>query len=63
MFGRKTVAINVDPKYTLKVGHDRYNNLIIKELRVSGDNLDDIISQVQEALSRFNEIKGEAVLN
>tara|TARA_R110000824_G_scaffold363530_1_gene551522 strand:- start:810 stop:1004 length:195 start_codon:yes stop_codon:yes gene_type:complete len=63
MFGRKTIAIGNDPKFSLKVGHDRYNNLIIKELRVSGDNLDDVISQMQEALEKFNEMKGEVILN
>ena len=36
MFGRKTIAIGNEPKMTLKVGHDRYNNLIIKELRNKG---------------------------
>ena len=47
---------------TLKVGHDRYNNLIIKELRVSGDSIDEVISQLKESLNEFNQLKGEMVL-
>jgi hypothetical protein len=63
MFRRRTIAIGVEPRYTIKVGHDRYGNLIIKELRVSGDNLDDVIDTLKNALNQFNEIKVEQALN
>ena len=62
MFRRKTIAIGNEPRMTLKVGHDRYNNLIIKELRVSGDSIDEVISQLKESLNEFNQLKGEMVL-
>tara|TARA_B100000214_G_scaffold339676_1_gene285623 strand:+ start:7871 stop:8131 length:261 start_codon:yes stop_codon:yes gene_type:complete len=62
MFGRKTIAIGNEPKMTLKVGHDRYNNLIIKELRVSGDSIDEVISQLKQSLEEFNQMKGEILL-
>ena len=63
MFGRKTVAIGNEPKMSLKVGHDRYNNLIIIELRVSGDSIDEVISQLKETLNEFNSLKGEMAID
>jgi hypothetical protein len=45
--------------YTIEVGHDRYQNLIIKKLRVSGDNLDEVIIQLKEALAQFEVLKNE----
>ena len=63
MFGRKTVAIGNEPKMSLKVGHDIYNNLIIKELRVSGDSIDEVISQLKETLNEFNSLKGEMAID
>jgi hypothetical protein len=63
MFGRKTIAIGNEPKMSLKVGHDRYNNLIIKELRVSGDSIDEVISQLKETLNEFNSLKGEMAID
>ncbi len=60
MFRRK--VISDEPKYSLKVGHDRYNNLIIKELKVSGNDLEIVIEQVKEALAQFNQMKVEKVL-
>ena len=62
MFRRKTIAIGNEPRMTLKVVHDRYNTLIIKELRVSGDSIDEVISQLKESLNEFNQLKGEMVL-
>ena len=60
MFRRK--VLNSEPKFVLKVGHDRYGNLIIKELKVSGDNLEEVIAQVQEGISQFTQIAVEKVL-
>ena len=45
--------------YTIEVGHDRYQNLIIKKLRVSGDNLEEVISMLKAALDEFTQMKGE----
>jgi cobalamin biosynthesis Co2+ chelatase CbiK len=60
MFRRK--VLNSEPKFVLKVGHDRYGNLIIKELKVSGDNLEEVIAQVQEGINQFTQIAVEKVL-
>ena len=46
----------------LKVGHDRHGNLIIKELKVSGDNLEEVIAQIKEGVSQFTEMAVEKVL-
>ena len=62
MFGRKTVAIGNDPKYSLKVGHDRYGNLIIKELSVKADSVDELIEKTKGALEEFNALKAEQML-
>ena len=64
MFRRKKeiTAIRNEAAYTIKVGHDRYGNLIIKELRVSGDNLDEVINQMQDALRQFDRVKVEQVM-
>tara|TARA_R110000751_G_scaffold25018_3_gene68289 strand:- start:1182 stop:1373 length:192 start_codon:yes stop_codon:yes gene_type:complete len=60
MFRRK--VLNSEPRFVLKVGHDRYGNLIIKELKVSGDNLEEVIAQIQEGISQFTQIAVEKVL-
>lgn len=60
LFRRK--VLNDEPKYMLKVGHDRHGNLIIKELKVSGDNLEEVIAQIKEGVSQFTEMAVEKVL-
>tara|TARA_R110002110_G_scaffold47357_14_gene142402 strand:- start:73 stop:264 length:192 start_codon:yes stop_codon:yes gene_type:complete len=60
MFRRK--VLNEEPKYMLKVGHDRYGNLIIKELKVSGNNLEEVIEQVKEGINQFTQMTVEKVL-
>ena len=63
MFSRKrTIALNVEARYTLKIGHDRYNNLIIKELSVKADNVQELIETTKEALQEFNEMKTEMMM-
>jgi len=47
----------VEPKYTVEVGHDRYQNLIIKRLKVSGDDLEAVYAQLQQALSDFRMLE------
>tara|TARA_R100001244_G_scaffold114409_1_gene84775 strand:+ start:115 stop:291 length:177 start_codon:yes stop_codon:yes gene_type:complete len=54
----KQVIIQEKP-YTIEVGHDRYQNLIIKKLRVSGDDLDEVITQLKVALAQFEVLKNE----
>tara|TARA_R110000751_G_scaffold44887_1_gene102346 strand:- start:249 stop:422 length:174 start_codon:yes stop_codon:yes gene_type:complete len=54
----KQVIIQEKP-YTIEVGHDRYQNLIIKKLRVSGDDLDEVITQLKAALAQFEVLKNE----
>ena len=52
-------TINViEPKYCIEVGHDRYQNLIIKKLRISGDDVDELFELLQQALGEFNLTKG-----
>tara|TARA_R110000824_G_scaffold226017_3_gene413692 strand:- start:194 stop:391 length:198 start_codon:yes stop_codon:yes gene_type:complete len=61
-FNRRITALNVESKFTLKIGHDRNMNLIIKELSVKADNVDDLILQVKDALEQFNDMKVEQML-
>ena len=49
--------IVVEPQYTIEVGPDRYQNLIIKRLRVSGDDLEQVFIQLEQALADFKMIK------
>ena len=53
-----TPQIIVEPKFSIEVGHDRYQNLIIKKLRISGDNVDELFEGLNEALGEFNLTKG-----
>jgi hypothetical protein len=64
MFGRKKeiVAISHEAKVTLKIGHDRYNNLIIKELSVKGDTIEEVISRTREMLDEFNTLKMDSMV-
>jgi hypothetical protein len=61
-FGRKQIMMNSESKFTLKVGHDRYNNLIIKELSVKADSVDELIEKTKAALEEFNAMKTEQML-
>ena len=60
MFRRK--ILTDEPKYMLKVGHDRHGNLIIKELKVSGDNLEEVIEQIKIGVNQFTQLTVESVL-
>ena len=55
---KEPVIIQEKP-YTIEIGHDRYQNLIIKKLRVSGDDLEEVITQLKEALAQFEVLKSE----
>ena len=63
MFRRKTISIGIESIMSLNVVLDRYNNLIIKELRVSGDSIDEVISQLKETLNEFNSLKCEMAID
>lgn len=61
-FNRKTsaeVAIQNEQRFVIEVGHNRNNELIIKKMRVSGDNLEECIADLQLALQDFNILKAE----
>ena len=64
IFNRKTNAEmkieNQEQRFVIEVGHNRNNELIIKKMRVSGDNLDNCIADLQLALHDFNILKREA---
>ena len=64
IFNRKTNAEmkieNQEQRFVIEVGHNRNNELIIKKMRVSGDNLDNCIADLQLALQDFNILKREA---
>ena len=45
---------NAEQRFVIEVGHNRNNELIIKKLRVSGDDIDKVIADLQLALQEFN---------
>ena len=48
---------NQEQRFVIEVGHNRNNELIIKKLRVSGDDLDTCISDLQLALQDFQILR------
>ena len=60
MFRRR--IIEREPTYKIKVGHDRYGILIIKELAVRGNDLDEVIDALRQALDDFKALRGEQKL-
>ena len=42
-----------EQRFVIEVGHNRNNELIIKKMRVSGDNIKDVLSDLELALSEF----------
>ena len=51
------MTTNQEQRFVIEVGHNRNNELIIKKLRVSGDELETCISDLQLALQDFNILK------
>ena len=51
------MTTNQEQRFVIEVGHNRNNELIIKKLRVSGDELETCISDLQLALQDFNVLK------
>tara|TARA_Y100001951_G_C11199829_1_gene216466 strand:- start:51 stop:254 length:204 start_codon:yes stop_codon:yes gene_type:complete len=60
-FNRKNtveeVVENTEQRFVIEVGHNRNNELIIKKMRVSGDNLEQCIADLQLALQDFKVLK------
>ena len=56
-FNRKNtveeVVENTEQRFVIEVGHNSNNQLIIKKMRVSGDNLEQCIADLQLALRDF----------
>ena len=48
---------NAEQRFVIEVGHNRNNDLIIKKLRVSGDDLQNCIEDLQSALQDFNLLR------
>ena len=48
-----------EQRFVIEVGHNRNNELIIKKLRVSGDDLENCISDLQLALQDFKILRLE----
>ena len=51
----------VEQRFVLEIGHNRNNELIIKKMRVSGDDLDKCIAELQEAIQGFNTLRAENI--
>ena len=50
---------NQEQRFVIEVGHNRNNELIIKKLRVSGDELTTCIADLQLALQDFRILQHE----
>tara|TARA_R110002020_G_scaffold27972_2_gene89687 strand:- start:385 stop:597 length:213 start_codon:yes stop_codon:yes gene_type:complete len=48
-----------EQRFVIEVGHNRNNDLIIKKLRVSGDDLEACIADLQLALQDFRLLQAE----
>ena len=60
-FNRKNtveeVVTNAEQRFVIEVGHNRNNELIIKKMRVSGDDLEQCITDLQLALQDFKVLR------
>ena len=50
-----------EPKFVLKVKQNRYEKFIIDELRIESNNIDEMISQLEDALIQVNAKLSEVV--
>ena len=53
----ETEVNTMEQRFVIEVGHNRNNELIIKKMRVSGDNLENCIADLQLALQDFNILR------
>jgi hypothetical protein len=59
---QEPAVIMHEKPYTIEVGHSKSGSshvLIIKKIRVSGDNLDEVIEMLQRALQEFENLSVE----
>ena len=60
-FNRKNtveeVIENTEQRFVIEVGHNRNSELIIKKMRVSGDDLEQCIADLQLALQDFKVLR------
>ena len=60
-FNRKNtleeVVEKTEQRFVIEIGHNRNSELIIKKMRVSGDNLEQCIADLQLALQDFQVLK------
>ena len=57
----KAIIMHEKP-YTIEIGHGKEHGthvLIIKKIRVSGDDLNEVINMLHQALNEFETLKGE----
>jgi len=61
IFNKKTsvekIIENQEQRFVIEVGHNRNNELIIKKVRVSGDNLTQVMDDLGEALLQYNSLR------
>ena len=50
---------NTEQRFVIEIGHNRNSELIIKKMRVSGDNLEQCIADLQLALQDFMILQAE----
>ena len=50
-----------EPKFALKVKQNRYEKFIIDELRIESNNIDEMISQLEDAIIQVNAKLSEVV--
>ena len=48
---------NTEQRFVIEVGHNRNSELIIKKMRVSGDDLEQCIADLQLALQDFKVLR------
>ena len=48
---------NTEQRFVIEIGHNRNSELIIKKMRVSGDNLEQCIADLQLALQDFKVLR------
>ena len=50
---------NTEQRFVIEIGHNRNSELIIKKMRVSGDDLEQCITDLQLALQDFKILQAE----
>ena len=62
-FNRKNtleeIVEKTEQRFVIEIGHNRNSELIIKKMRVSGDDLEQCIADLQLALQDFKVLQAE----